>query len=163
MALVSGGGTVTKLVSSGQMFLGHPCRGSSTEGMGETAQGRVGHQVLCHLCQKQLCLALAAQPPPQLPKPTLLPDPSLWFSKPSGSSPAPELCPLAAAPLSAPKIPCVNQTHLSANTSCSQKSSGEGYSGLPTQSAFCVQSWLRYLKNLMVFEHWRYCLFHFTF
>lgn len=57
----------------------------------------------------------------------------------------------------------VNQTHLSANTSCSQKSSGEGDSGLSTQSAFCVQSWLRYLKNLMVFEHWLYYLFHFIF
>lgn len=70
---------------------------------------------------------------------------------------------LAAAPLSAPKIPCVSQTHLSANTSCSQKSSGEGDAGSPTRSAFCTQSWLRYLKNLMVFEHWLYYLFNFIF
>lgn len=62
---------------------------SSAGGVGGTVQCRVGHQVLCHLCLNQLCLALAA------PSPTpLLSDPSLWFSKRLGSSPAPELCPL---------------------------------------------------------------------
>lgn len=40
---------------------------SSAGGVGGTVQCRVGHQVLCHLCLNQLCLALAAQPPPQLP------------------------------------------------------------------------------------------------
>lgn len=150
-----GGGTVPKLLSSGPASLGHHSWGQQRcWGVGGAAQCRVGHQVLCHLCLKQLCLALAAQPPPQLP------DPSLWFSNPR----VPVLpLGLAAAPPSAPKIPCVSQPDLSANTSCSQKSSGEGDSALPSQRAFCVQSWLRYLKNSMVVEHWLYYLFHFIF
>lgn len=82
---------------------------SSAGGVGGTVQCRVGHQVLCHLCLNQLCLALAAQPPPQLPC-FLTPH----FGFPSAWVP---LLPLSSVlsgsgTLSAHKIPCVNQTHL---------------------------------------------------
>lgn len=137
---------------------------SSAGGVGGTAQCSLGHRVLGQLCLNQLCLVLAAQPPPQLPEPTLTPHfgfPSRWVPL----LPLSELCPLWVWQLSLfqlLKSPAQTKP-ISANTSCSQKSSGEGDSALPAQSAFGVQSWLRYLKNLMVFEHWLYYLFIFTF